>query len=254
VPAHPLIAVPAYPLLKEGRVAGWHDAGVAVPARYVEALRRAGGQEAVLLPTSLDDEDARDLLARFDGLMLLGGGDLDPSTYGEEANTRVYGVNAARDACELALTRAALEAGVPTLAICRGIQVLDVALGGSLDQHITGRERLLEHGVPGTEGGARVHDVDIEPGTRLAEAVGTTHATVSSHHHQAVARVGDGLRVVSRAADGVIEGIELADPAGPWVVGVQWHPEDTAAEDPANQALFDALVHECASSRPTMGT
>jgi len=240
----PLVAVPAYPLVKEGRIHGWHDAGVAVPARYVAALRRAGGQEAILLPTALDEEGAAVLLDRVDGLLLLGGGDLDPRTYGEEPNTRVYGVNADRDACELVLTRVAVGRRIPVLAICRGHQVLDVALGGTLDQHITGRDGLLEHGVPGAEDGARLHEVDIEPGSRLAAAMGATSATVSSHHHQAVARVGDGLHVVARAPDGVVEGVELADPAGPWVVGVQWHPEDTAEHDPANQALFDAFVRE----------
>jgi putative glutamine amidotransferase len=243
----PLIAIPAYPLLKEGRVDGWHDAGVAVPARYVEALHRAGGQEAILLPTPLDAGHAAALLDRVDGLLLLGGGDLDPATYGEEANTRVYGVSADRDACELELTRIAIARGIPVLAICRGHQVLDVALGGTLDQHITGREGLLEHGVPGVEDGARIHEVEIEPGTRLADAMGATHATVSSHHHQAVERLGEGLRIVARAADGVVEGIELTDPDGPWVVGAQWHPEDTAATDPTNQRLFDTFVREALS-------
>jgi putative glutamine amidotransferase len=240
----PLIAVPAYPLVKAGRIKGWEDAGVAVPARYVAALRRAGGQEAILLPTRLDEGDAGELLERFDGLLLLGGGDLDPHTYGQEPNTRVYGVNPDRDTCEIVLTRAAVDRGLPILAICRGHQVLDVALGGTLDQHITGREGLLEHGVPGVEDGARLHDVDVEPHTRLAAAMGTTQATVSSHHHQAVEGVGDGLRVVARGADGVVEGVELADADGPWIVGVQWHPEDTAESDPANQRLFDTFVRE----------
>jgi putative glutamine amidotransferase len=240
----PLVAIPAYPLVKAGRIKGWEDAGVAVPARYVTALRRAGGQEAILLPTRLDADDAGELLERFDGLLLLGGGDLDPHTYGQEPNTRVYGVNADRDMCEIVLARAAVDRGLPILAICRGHQVLDVALGGTLDQHITGREGLLEHGVPGVEDGARLHDVDVEPGTRLADAMGTTHATVSSHHHQAVEGVGDGLRVVARAADGVVEGVEPAGTDGPWIVGVQWHPEDTAESDPANQRLFDTFVRE----------
>jgi putative glutamine amidotransferase len=240
----PLIAIPAYPLVKAGRIKGWEDAGVAVPARYVAALRRAGGQEAILLPTRLDGEDADRLLERFDGLLLLGGGDLDPHTYGQEPNTRVYGVNADRDACEIVLARAALDRRLPILAICRGHQVLDVALGGTLDQHITGRDGLLEHGVPGVEDGARLHEVDVEPGSRLAAAMGATHATVSSHHHQAVEAVGDGLRVVARAADGVVEGVELADAEGPWIVGVQWHPEDTAETDPANQRLFDTFARE----------
>jgi putative glutamine amidotransferase len=247
VPGAPLVAVPAYPLLKEGRIDGWHDAGVGVPARYVYAIRRARGQEAVFLPTELSDPAARALLARFDGLLLLGGGDLDPATYGEAPNTRIYGVRAERDACELALVRAAVAVGLPTLAICRGHQVLNVALGGSLDQHITGRAGLLEHGVPGADGGARIHDVEIDAGSRLSAAMGVTRATVSSHHHQAVARMGSGLRATARAADGIVEGIEPDDPGASWIVRVQWHPEDTADTDPANQALFDTFVQECAA-------
>jgi putative glutamine amidotransferase len=243
----PLVAIPAYPVVKAGRIQGWPDAGVAVPARYVEALRRAGGREAIVLPTAIDDDGAAALLDRVDGLLLIGGGDLDPATYGEEPNTRIYGVNAERDACELALTRAAIARRTPVLAICRGCQVLDVASGGTLDQHITGREGLAEHGVPGVADGAREHPIDVEPASRLADAVGATHVMGSSHHHQAVARVGDGLRVVARAPDGVVEGIEAADPAGPWIVGVQWHPEDTAATDAPNQHLFDTFVSECAS-------
>ncbi len=238
----PLIAVPAYPLVKKGRIDSWHDGGVAVPHRYIESLRRAGGQEAILLPTLIDEEGAEALITRVDGLLLLGGGDLDPAAYGQEAHTRVYGVNDDRDECELTLTRVAIRRRVPVLAICRGHQVLDVALGGTLDQHITGRDGLLEHGVPGAEDGTRPHDVDVEPGSRLVAAMGATHVTVSSHHHQAVDRVGEGLRVSARAPDGVVEGIELADPDGPWVVGVQWHPEDTAGTDTANQALFDSFV------------
>jgi putative glutamine amidotransferase len=243
----PLVAVPSYPRLPRGRVKGWADEGVGVPARYVDAMHRAGAQEALFLPTAWTPADAAALLQRVDGLLLIGGGDLDPTTYGQTAEATNYAVDPARDTCELLLARTAVEVGVPTLAICRGHQVLAAALGGALDQHITGRAGLLHHGVPGVDDGARLHEVIVEPDSRLAVALGASTVTASSHHHQAVTSVGPSTRLVARAPDGVVEGIELDDPAAPWIVGVQWHPEDTAADDPAQQRLFDAFVAQCRS-------
>jgi putative glutamine amidotransferase len=238
----PLIAVPAYPV-KAGRIQGWEKPGVAAPAPYVEALQRAGAREAILMPVAIDDGDAAEVLERFDGLLLMGGGDLQPEEYGQERREQVYGVVPHRDRFELALARAAVDRGVPTLAICRGHQVLNVALGGALDQHITERAGVA-HGKPGVPGGSSVHDIDLEPGSRLAEAMGVTHASCSSHHHQAVEHTGAGLRVTARAPDGVVEGIELDGDS--WIVGAQWHPEDTAADDPAQQRLFDTFVRHAA--------
>jgi putative glutamine amidotransferase len=239
----PLIAVPAYPV-KAGSIVGWEKPGVAAPTPYVDALQRAGALEAILMPVAIDDADAGEVLDRFDGLLLLGGGDLRPEEYGQERVQTVYGLVPHRDRFEIALARAAVDRGLPTLAICRGHQVLNVGLGGSLDQHITDRAGVLDHGKPGVPGGSSVHDVDVEPGSRLAESMAVTHASVSSHHHQAVDRAGEGLRVTARASDGVVEGIELDGDA--WIVGVQWHPEDTAADDPAHQRLFDAFVRRAA--------
>ena len=243
-----LIAVPAYPLIGSDRIERFNDDAVAVPASYVRALRRAGGIEAILLPTPLDEGEAESLVARYDGLLLLGGGDMEPATYGQDADDTVYEVDPDRDANELALARAALTRGTPVLAICRGHQVLNVAMGGTLDQHITDREGLAEHGKPGVDDGSAMREIDIVPGSRLADAIGATHVAGSCHHHQAVDRVGEALQVVARADDGVVEGIELADPDGPWVVGVQWHPEDTAAHDPAQQRLFDRFVEVSSST------
>ncbi len=244
----PLIAVPTYPRLEAGRVRGWADDGVGLPARYLDALHQAGGLEAAFVPESWTDTDSETLVGRVDGLLLIGGGDLDPRAYGAVPGTRIYGVDAARDACELSVVRAAIAVGLPTLAICRGAQVLAVALGGTLDQDLTGRVGLLDHGRPGVEGGARHHDVDVDPGSRLAGALGATAVSVSSHHHQAVAERPAPARVVARAADGVIEAVELDPGDGPWLVAVQWHPEDTAATDPAQQGLFDAFVTRCAAT------
>jgi putative glutamine amidotransferase len=241
----PLIAVPAYPV-QAGRVKGWEKPGVAAPTPYVDALQRAGALEAILMPVAIDDADAGEVLNRFDGLLLLGGGDLQPEEYGQEPRETVYGVVPRRDRFEIALARAAVARGLPTLAICRGHQVLNVALGGSLDQHISDGTGVLDHGKPGVPGGSSMHAIDLEPGSRLAQAMEVTHASVSSHHHQAVDRTGEGLRVTARARDGVVEGIELDGDA--WIVGAQWHPEDTAVDDRAQQRLFDTFVR-CAARR-----
>ncbi|HEV2310858.1 MAG TPA: gamma-glutamyl-gamma-aminobutyrate hydrolase family protein, partial [Acidimicrobiia bacterium] len=134
----PLIAVPAYPRLPAGRVKGWSGDGVGVPALYLDALHRAGARESIFLPRAWSADDAAELLDRVDGLLLIGGGDLDPSTYGAGRHDATRGVDTDRDGCELALVGAALKREVPTLAICRGHQVLAVALGGELDQDLVG--------------------------------------------------------------------------------------------------------------------
>jgi putative glutamine amidotransferase len=226
-------------------VTGWTGESVGAPARYVDALHRAGAREALFLPLEWSADDAAEFLDRVDGLLLIGGGDLDPSTYGADRHHATRGVDAARDACELTLVGTALARRVPTLAICRGHQVLAVALGGQLDQDLVGQPGLIEHGIPGTEDGAREHDVTIAPDSLLAEVLGATRAAVSSHHHQAVTRVGPTTRAVGHAPDGVIEALEVTRPEAGWTLGVQWHPEDTAETDPVQQRLFDGFVAAC---------
>ncbi|HEY5173580.1 MAG TPA: gamma-glutamyl-gamma-aminobutyrate hydrolase family protein, partial [Acidimicrobiia bacterium] len=184
--------------------------------------------------------DPKGLLARVDALVLTGGPDVDPARYGQRAHPSVYGVDAAADEFECALAEAALVRSVPTLAICRGIQVLNVARGGTLHQHITDDPGVPPHGRPGVAGGARPHEVALDRDSLLAEVMDTTRVTGSCHHHQAIATLGDGLRVVGRAADGIVEALELD---GAFLLAVQWHPEDTAADDRAQQRLFDALVN-----------
>jgi putative glutamine amidotransferase len=235
--AGPLIAVTGRPVAA-GRITNWRQGALAVPMPYLDAVARGGGVPAVLRPEPLDVDGASGVLRSFGGLVLTGGGDVDPVRYGEEAAPEVYGVDGVTDTFELALLDAAIARGLPVLAICRGVQVLNVARGGTLDQHITGRTGLEAHGVPGVSGST--HTVSVQPGTRLWEAMETSTAVAACHHHQAIGRVGDGLRVVARCADGIIEALELDD-AG-FVVGVQWHPEDTAADDPAQQRLFDTFV------------
>ncbi len=185
-------------------------------------------------------------MARFDGLVLTGGPDVDPSLYGQDAAPETYDTDLMIDRFELALLDAALDAAKPVLAICKGHQLLNVAFGGDLDQHITGRDGLGRHGIPNGGGGSPV-EYEIEPDSALAAAIGATTATGMCHHHQAVNRVGDGLRVVARAADGTVEAVEAVEPRG-WMVSVQWHPEDSAPAHRQQQALFDAFIAQATTS------
>jgi putative glutamine amidotransferase len=231
-PLAPLIAV-AGRAIAAGKVVGWRNAAVGVPVGYLEAVNRAGGQEAILCPVQIDDDEAAHRLRRFDGLLLIGGGDVHPSHYGEESeHPALWGLNATSDAFELAMARAAVRTGLPTLAVCRGIQVLNVALGGTLVQHIEPAEEA-DHGDPGDR--VAVHDVRLAPDSRIAAAMGPVAGQCTSEHHQAVARLGRGLTAVGWAADGVVEAVEHDEG---WVVGVQWHPE----EDATDVRLMAALV------------
>lgn len=204
--------------------------------------------ESIVAPRLMTPDEANDYVARIDGLVLVGGGDVDPARYAAERHPRTYGVYEESDALEIALVNAAVEQGVPTLAICRGMQVLNVARGGTLVQHITREPGYGKHGQPG-EGHAE-HSVEIEPGTLLAKTQGgaSTIETCWSYHHQILDVLGDGIVVSARSSDGVIEAVELAPSiAKGWLVGIQWHPERTAHQDSAQQALFDALVEQAAS-------
>ena len=240
----PLIAVTGVPIVAGG-VLGWRQASVAAPSSYLEALDRAGADGAILMPAALERIEAARLLGRFDGLVAVGGGDVDPARYGQEARPEVGHVNPVRDGFEIPMLRAAIDHAIPTLAICRGVQVLNVALGGTLHQHISDREELVAHRTEeGTEG--VLHDVRLQPGSRLAKAMGAERVETFSHHHQALDRLGEGLTPVAWADDGLLEAVELD--AG-WVVGIQWHAEATAAADPVQQALFEAFVEQAAGRR-----
>jgi putative glutamine amidotransferase len=229
--------------LPAGKVKTWRQDSVGVPASYIRALHRAGGQEAILFPERVDLDEARRRLARFDGVLLIGGGDVDPAYYGEAAHPECYGIDPDADAFEMAVARAAIELGKPLLGICRGIQVLNVALGGGLDQHITGREGLTGHGIPGLS--PEMHTVRLEPGSRVAKAMEADEVAASSSHHQALARLGAGLAPVGWTEDDIVEAVEHEHG---WALGVEWHPERTAERDPAQQGLFDALVEQASEA------
>jgi putative glutamine amidotransferase len=222
------------------------SAAVGVGVGYLAALERAGAIPVVLSPRSLDADAARALLERVDGLLFLGGPDVDPALYDGSPHPTITGTDVDDDRFEIALAHAALADAVAMLAICRGIQVLNVALGGTLVPHLPDVSGVGAHGRPGMPNGAAANSVTLEPGTLLAKTMGDERVTCSCHHHQALDRLGDGVRVTARADDGVVEGVEID---GAWALAVQWHPEDTAGDDPAQQRLFDALVTESRTRR-----
>lgn len=236
----PLVAVPAS-RVAAGRIQGWGAGAYAVADTYVAALRRAGARPVLL--TGPEPEPAAEVLAPFAGLMLAGGGDVDPLRYASWQDERVYGVEPDRDELELALVAAAVDAGIPILAICRGAQVVNVAFGGTLHQHLPGALGRGAHGDP-TSGVLVTHGVQVTPGSRLEEAVGAKRlGSCTSIHHQGIDRVGDGLVAVGWSDDGLVEALEPAEGTG-WLVAVQWHPEITAASDAEQQALFNAFAHQ----------
>ena len=233
-----LVAIPTYHLPR-GRVVRWTTGGYGLPERYVSALCRAS-LSPVLLPCR-EPDDAEAILAPFDGPLLAGGGDVDPSSYGAKPHPLTYGVDSVRDAMELQLVSAATRVRLPTLAICRGMQVVNVAFHGTLHQHLPDVEGRDVHGDP-TEGRSILHSVDVTPGSRLASSVQRRRLEgCASHHHQAVDRIGAGLVPVAHSDDGLVEGLELP-PDGGWLVAVQWHPEANAAQEADQQALFDSFA------------
>ena len=203
---------------------------------YTEALRKAGAIPVVIPP---QPENSAQIVEELDGILLAGGEDCDPAAYGEDRHPTVEPMDARRQSNDLGLARAARERGIPTLGICLGLQVMNVASGGTLIQDINSHLKTdIEH-VSDPEDRAR-HGVRIESNTKLATILGGCRdIDVNSSHHQAIRNVGRGLRVTAKAPDGIVEGLE--DPAHPFYVGVQWHPEDMTGEEAAS-ALFGAFV------------
>ncbi|CAL9614352.1 gamma-glutamyl-gamma-aminobutyrate hydrolase family protein [Streptomyces sp. Tu 3180] len=229
--ARPLIGVSTY--AESGvRWGVWRLDAVLLPAGYPRLVQRAGGLAAMLPPDA--PEHAAATVARLDGLVIAGGPDVEPVRYGAEPDPRTGPPARARDTWELALIGAALERGLPLLGVCRGMQLLNVALGGTLVQHVDGHAE-----APGVFGR---HPVKPVPGTRYAGLV-PEQTSVPTFHHQAVDRLGEGLVVSAHAEDGTVEAVEL--PASPWVLGVQWHPE-MGDDVRVMRALVDA-------ARPAVG-
>ncbi len=213
-----------------------HEDEFTLPAVYVEAVRRAGGIP-VLIPPGEPRLD--DLLAVLDGLILSGGGDLDPSHYNSPGHPTIYMLDAERDATELDLARKVAASGAPTLCICRGLQVLNVALGGTLVEHLPDAvDGTIVHRQEPDEPTA--HTLTILPETQLAAMLQSGPIHGISWHHQAIRTVASSLTIAAQADDGTIEAVEAPD--HPWLIAVQWHPEMSAASDPRQQQLFDAFI------------
>ncbi|MFE7121187.1 gamma-glutamyl-gamma-aminobutyrate hydrolase family protein [Streptomyces sp. NPDC057654] len=216
--------------------------GAVVTARALSAaVLRAGGEPFMMHPGP--PEEAAERLARCDGVLLPGGGDVAPHLYdsGAEVHDRVYDVDAEQDAFDFAVARHALAGGLPLLAVCRGLQVVNVALGGTLRQDMGGERADHRH---------RVHRVALTAGSVVASAMNAREVEVSCYHHQCADRLGEGLTVTGRAEDGTVEALELPGRRA-WFAAIQWHPEDTALTDPAQQGLFDALVAASRDHLPT---
>jgi putative glutamine amidotransferase len=234
----PVIGITTY--LTPARFGVWEEEAVLVPVAYVRAVERAGGR-ALLVPPSTDA--VGETLDALDGLLFSGGSDLDPELYGQDLHAETNDVVPARDRAELTLMQAALERDMPVLAVCRGSQVLNVALGGDLVQHLP--DIVGDETHKHTPGVFADHDVEVLPGTRVRGVLGD-RAPVKSHHHQGYGRLGKGLREAAKAEDGTIEALE--DPSRRFALGVLWHPE--AGED---FALFEALVEEASRYREERG-
>jgi len=225
----PLIGITTY--ITSARFGSWEEVTSLVPQDYVRAIEHAGGRPLLIPPS---EDGIEETLDAFDGVIFSGGSDLDPEMYGQEAHPETYGIVEQRDRAELALLEAALARDMPVLAICRGSQVLNVALGGDLVQHLPDVVGDQKH--KHTPGEYADHEVDVHPETRLGSLLGE-RAPVKSHHHQGFGRLGEGLKEAARADDGTVEALE--DPSRRFTVGVLWHPE--AGDD---LRLFEELVAE----------
>jgi putative glutamine amidotransferase len=216
----------------------------AVPTAYVDVVVAAGGLPLVL--PSVEPDTAAAYLARIDGLLLTGGDDVDPSCYGRDPHPELGEVDPARDRFEVALVRGARAAGTPVLGICRGIQLLNAAFGGTLVQDVPSEVTgAIQHQQRTVTMGEYGHALAAVPGTRFARIAGAESFRVNSYHHQAVDRVADGLVVTARSPDGIVEGLE--DPAHPFLEAVQWHPE-RLPEDRVTVRLLRAFVEAAAAS------
>lgn len=232
--SRPVIGITGY--TESASWGSWQGTATLLPINYVDKLTAAGALPVVLPPIA----EIASRIDVFDGLVLAGGGDIDPARYGAVAHPATESIRPDRDETELRLTMAALERGVPLLGICRGMQVLNVARGGTLYQHVPDVVGHEEHS--GYTGAFGHHEVRIEPGSQIAKVLDSERLTVPTHHHQSVDKLGSGMVASAWSDDGLAEAVEFED--HPFVVAVQWHPE--AGDD---LSLFDALVEAAAGGR-----
>lgn len=251
----PRILIPADISLQTSEFINLNHANF-VPRPVVDAILRAGGLP-IVLPYSLDEEDVVDYMSMGDAVMFLGGPDITPSFYHEKPDSHLTPLVYNRDAFELMILKAALKVHKTIFGICRGAQLINVGLGGSVYQDIDTMlpDTYIQH-AQDLAGDLPVHDVLVAQGSHLAQVVGA-HPYVNSRHHQAIHQLGHGLKVTAKAPDGIVEGIESTQ--GSEILAVQWHPENLAHEQAEDQALFDdfiqrtkqnmAQVHDVAQAR-----
>lgn len=209
-----------------------------LPAQYIDSIRRAGGMPFPIMP---GEKHTADVLSLLDGLILVGGGDIDPKLWGGKADENNYMISAERDQMELELTKAVIDSDLPTLGICRGAQMINTAFGGNLFNHLPDEfGESIDHRLPPRE--PVLHELNILEGTLLHKLLGRSKIEAASWHHQAIRDLGKGLVVNANADDGVVEGLEF--PSHRWLLAVQWHPELTSENDPLQQKLFDELIKE----------
>jgi putative glutamine amidotransferase len=212
-----------------------------LPATYVEAVRLAGGIPVLLPP---GEKNLAALLERLDGLILAGGDDVAPHYYGGANHPKIHNISLERDEMEIALSRMVVERDVPTLCICRGVQVLNVALGGTLIEHIPDEPHdtvAHQSKYEGEKRETQFHEIEVQADSRLADIMAATTLHLPSYHHQAIRQVAPSLRMVARAEDGIVEGVEHPD--HPFLLGVQWHPEKST-ELASQLRLFEALIQK----------
>jgi len=239
--SRPVIGICA--VLERARWSVWDLESVLLPHNYVEAVQRAGGMAMLVPPDAVLVDDPGEVLDRLDGLVLAGGADIDPSFYGADREAETVHTVPRRDAVEVALAREALARDLPLLGICRGMQLLNVACGGTLHQHVPNRFGHHEHlRVHGSFDGAD-HDVRLTAGSLAARVAGGDRHATKSHHHQGIDRVGEGLVVSGQASDDLPEALEHPDRR--FVLGVQWHPE----ADPVSPVI-GALVEAARAPAP----
>ena len=224
--------------IEQARWAAWDEEITFAPHYYARSVQRAGGLALLLPPDDVAEAAPERWLDRIDALILSGGNDIDPAIYGQAPNPKVKGIRPERDRFEIALTRAAIERGMPLLGICRGMELLNVARGGELIQHIP--DVYGDDGHPHTPGTFVDHEIRLEPGSLAARAAGAELVHVHSAHHQGVAELGAGLRATGWFGNqGIIEAIELDASEHPFALGVLWHPE-VEVDSPIIKALVEA--------------
>jgi putative glutamine amidotransferase len=231
--SRPIIGLTTY--LEQSQTGVWDVPASFLPKVYFEAVNRAGGIAVLLPPQPINDESAARILERLDGLIITGGKDVNPARYGQEQHPTTDTPRLDRDEFEDTLLRVAIEKELPFLGICRGLQVLNVALGGTLHQHLPEVIGSTRYNLG--EGNFAVNEVEVAPGTKIAELLaGSDTVTVKSYHHQAIDEVAPGLRVTATTDDGIVQAVEID--SMPFGVAVQWHPEET----PDDLRLFEGLV------------